>query len=141
MQPKHFREFDYILGSDTANMRALTGIKPGDSTADGSYTVLISRVVYQNDHAVKLWGDWDDGNSIADPYYGGLVGRLAYSSLHFNTYPCDRMVSKPALRSAKGIRTPFSMRWSQSGLQALCDGTRRSGAVPQAPPLQVGVVF
>lgn len=35
VQAKHFREFDYILGSDTANMNALTRIKPADSTADG----------------------------------------------------------------------------------------------------------
>jgi len=57
VRPRHFREFDYILGSDTANMNALARIKPADSTAD-----------------VRLWGDWDDGKQIADPYYGGIGG-------------------------------------------------------------------
>jgi len=57
VRPLHFREFDYILGSDTANMNALDRVKPSDSTAE-----------------VKLWGDWDDGKPIVDPYYGGMVG-------------------------------------------------------------------
>jgi len=57
VRPQHFREFDYILASDAANMNALSRITPTDSTAD-----------------VKLWGYWDDGKPIADPYYGNMDG-------------------------------------------------------------------
>jgi len=76
-------------------------------------------------YAVKLWGDWDDGNPIADPYYGGVVGQLAYSSFAFQYLPSDRVVSKPALNNAKDIRMLFSMRWSQNAkrAKALCNGT------------------
>ena len=51
-----FYNFTHILASDESNLNNLTRIKPGDSTAE-----------------VKLWGSYLDGESIADPYYGGVV--------------------------------------------------------------------
>lgn len=51
-----FRTFDYILGSDANNVRDLERLKPKDAKA-----------------TVALWGSFDDGRPIADPYYGGIV--------------------------------------------------------------------
>ncbi|KZT37408.1 LMWPc-domain-containing protein [Sistotremastrum suecicum HHB10207 ss-3] len=52
-----FRTFDYILGSDANNVRDLERLKPKDAKA-----------------TVALWGSFDDGRPIADPYYGGIDG-------------------------------------------------------------------
>ena len=84
---------------------------------------FISCNVYQKNYAVKLWGECDDGKPIADPYYGGVVCQLAYSSFAFRYLPYDRLVSRLALNNAKDIRMPSSMRWSQSEGRAPCDGT------------------
>lgn len=56
VKPQDFRTFTYILASDSMNLANLERIKPTDSTA-----------------IVKLWGVYDDGKPIEDPYYGGVV--------------------------------------------------------------------
>ncbi|KAG9099547.1 hypothetical protein FS749_001034 [Ceratobasidium sp. UAMH 11750] len=52
-----FREFDYILASDSANLANLQRMAPGNSTA-----------------TIALFGSFGDGKPIADPYYGGING-------------------------------------------------------------------
>lgn len=51
-----FRRFTHILASDEANLRNLNRMKPNDATAE-----------------VRLWGSYEDGKQISDPYYGGIV--------------------------------------------------------------------
>ena len=41
---------------------------------------------YQTNYEVKLWGDWDDGKPIADPYYGDIVSQFVYCSSYSNAY-------------------------------------------------------
>ncbi|EIN14089.1 phosphotyrosine protein phosphatase [Punctularia strigosozonata HHB-11173 SS5] len=57
VEPEDFRRFTHILASDESNLQNLLRMKPGHATAD-----------------VKLWGSYDDGKPIADPYYGGMNG-------------------------------------------------------------------
>ncbi|KAB5594413.1 Low molecular weight phosphotyrosine protein phosphatase [Ceratobasidium theobromae] len=52
-----FKKFDYILASDGANLSNLKSMAPKDSTA-----------------TIMLFGSFDDGKPIADPYYGGING-------------------------------------------------------------------
>lgn len=52
-----FRTFTHILAADKSNLANLERIKPKDTTA-----------------VVRLWGSYDDGKSIDDPYYGGIDG-------------------------------------------------------------------
>jgi len=51
-----FYTFTHILASDTSNLENLERIKPADSKA-----------------IIRLWGSYDDGKPIQDPYYGGMV--------------------------------------------------------------------
>lgn len=52
VSPEDFRNFTHILASDTMNLANLERTKPTDSTA-----------------IVRLWGSYDDGKPIEDPYY------------------------------------------------------------------------
>ena len=90
--------------------------------------------IHQKNYVVKLLGSWDDGKPIADPYYGGVVCQLAYPSFLFQRLLYDRMVLRPALNNARDIRMPFSMRWSQSKLKALCDETSFVNLAPLTMP-------
>ena len=51
-----YKNFDYILAADEANLYNLQRLRPKDAKA-----------------VVKLWGEYDDGKAIDDPYYGGKV--------------------------------------------------------------------
>lgn len=51
-----FKTFDYILASDKSNLANLERIKPKDGKA-----------------VVRLFGSYEDGKEIRDPYYGGIV--------------------------------------------------------------------
>lgn len=55
MQDEDFRKFTYILASDQSNLRTLEARSQGGNAI------------------VKLFGSFDDGQPIADPYYGGIV--------------------------------------------------------------------
>ncbi|KAF8499446.1 phosphotyrosine protein phosphatase I superfamily [Gautieria morchelliformis] len=57
VSPGDFRNFTHILAADKANLANLERMKPADATA-----------------TVRLWGSYDDGKSIEDPYYGGIDG-------------------------------------------------------------------
>ncbi|KIJ45665.1 hypothetical protein M422DRAFT_227384 [Sphaerobolus stellatus SS14] len=52
-----FTTFTHILASDASNLSNLERIKPKNSSA-----------------VVRLWGSYDDGKAIQDPYYGGIDG-------------------------------------------------------------------
>ncbi|EJD55418.1 phosphotyrosine protein phosphatase [Auricularia subglabra TFB-10046 SS5] len=52
-----FKAFDYILASDQSNLTNLERIKPKDGKA-----------------VVRLFGSYEDGKEIRDPYYGGIRG-------------------------------------------------------------------
>ncbi|KZW01996.1 LMWPc-domain-containing protein [Exidia glandulosa HHB12029] len=52
-----FSTFDYILASDKTNLANLERVKPTNATA-----------------TVRLFGSYDDGKEIRDPYYGGMSG-------------------------------------------------------------------
>jgi len=54
---EHFKTYDYILAADNNNLANLERIKPKSSKA-----------------VVRLFGSYDDGKPIQDPYYGGLGG-------------------------------------------------------------------
>jgi low molecular weight phosphotyrosine protein phosphatase len=56
VSPGDFRDFTHILAADKANLANLERMKPADATA-----------------IVRFWGSYDDGKSIEDPYYGGIV--------------------------------------------------------------------
>ncbi|PWN52759.1 putative LTP1-protein-tyrosine-phosphatase [Violaceomyces palustris] len=63
--PQDFRDFDYILGMDVNNVRNLKNMQPRSSRA-----------------VIKLFGEFDDNQPIADPYYGGRNGfELAYEQI------------------------------------------------------------
>jgi len=51
-----FLKFTHILASDENNLRNLQSAKPPNATA-----------------SVRLWGSYDDGKPIPDPYYGSAV--------------------------------------------------------------------
>lgn len=51
-----YKNFDYILAADESNLYNLQRLRPKDSKA-----------------VIKLWGAYDDGKAIDDPYYGGKV--------------------------------------------------------------------
>ncbi|KAN0063183.1 Low molecular weight phosphotyrosine protein phosphatase [Thecaphora frezii] len=52
-----FNTFDYILGMDVNNVRNLKSMAPPRSKAQ-----------------IRMFGEFDDGKPIADPYYGGKNG-------------------------------------------------------------------
>jgi len=54
LETRDFHEFDYLLGMDENNVRNIKYAQPKDSKA-----------------TVKLFGEYGDGKSIQDPYYGG----------------------------------------------------------------------
>lgn len=56
VSPEDFYNFTHILAADKSNLANLERMKPNNATA-----------------TVRLWGSYDDGNSINDPYYGGIV--------------------------------------------------------------------
>jgi low molecular weight phosphotyrosine protein phosphatase len=66
VQPEDFKDFTHILASDESNLQNLLRMKPGYATAE-----------------VKLWGSYDDGKPIADPYYGGMVSNFPFDRSQF----------------------------------------------------------
>ncbi|CAD6583521.1 MAG: hypothetical protein CYPHOPRED_002383 [Cyphobasidiales sp. Tagirdzhanova-0007] len=56
IQPRHF-DFDFLICMDKDNLRDSKAIKPQGSKAQ-----------------IKLFGEYGDGRSIQDPYYGGRGG-------------------------------------------------------------------
>ncbi|SPO38613.1 probable LTP1 - protein-tyrosine-phosphatase [Pseudozyma flocculosa] len=57
VKQEDFHTFDYILGMDVNNVRNLKNMAPRGAKA-----------------TIKMFGDFDDGKPIADPYYGGKNG-------------------------------------------------------------------
>jgi len=57
VESSDFKNFDYILASDSANLSNLKSMAPKDSTAK-----------------IALFGSFGDSKPIADPYYGGING-------------------------------------------------------------------
>ncbi|KAF8592044.1 phosphotyrosine protein phosphatase [Ramaria rubella] len=78
--PEDFRKFSHILASDKSNLANLELMKPADATA-----------------IVRLWGSYDDGKSIEDPYYGGIDGfEKAYRQcLKYSNAFLDKLVATP----------------------------------------------
>ena len=64
IQKSDFTTFNYVLASDKSNLANLERVKPRDSIA-----------------VVRLFGSWDDGKEIRDPYYGGLVRPLQHAGV------------------------------------------------------------
>ncbi|CAO1615115.1 unnamed protein product [Jaminaea pallidilutea] len=60
---KDFRTFDYILGMDINNVNNLKRIAPKNGTAK-----------------IHLFGEFDDGKGIMDPYYG--IGGSGFESTY-----------------------------------------------------------
>ncbi|KAF3932020.1 hypothetical protein ABW20_dc0103927 [Dactylellina cionopaga] len=62
VRPQDFKDFDYILAMDDANVRDLEGIKPSGATRA----------------QLMMFGDFEDGDRkgvvVEDPYYGGKSG-------------------------------------------------------------------
>ena len=89
MSQEDFRHFTHILASDEANLRNLNRMKPRDATAE-----------------VRLWGSYEDGKQIDDPYYGGMVSTNASSAnvLH-NLNVVDRTVLRRRTNNVYATRT------------------------------------
>lgn len=59
VEPRHFSEFDYLIGMDSNNVRNLQRMQPKGSDMHAT---------------IKLFGEYGDGKAIEDPYYGGKQG-------------------------------------------------------------------
>ncbi|TDL28626.1 phosphotyrosine protein phosphatase [Rickenella mellea] len=57
VKTEDFTTFTHILASDQANLQNLKRVQPEGATA-----------------VVRLWGSYEDGMPIDDPYYGGARG-------------------------------------------------------------------
>jgi len=57
VEKSDFKNFEYILGSDSQDIAKLQRIAPNNPKAH-----------------VALFGSFGDGKAIADPYYGGISG-------------------------------------------------------------------
>ncbi|KAH8099426.1 phosphotyrosine protein phosphatase [Cristinia sonorae] len=79
-----FRRFTHILASDENNLRNLERMKPKDATAE-----------------VRLFGSYDDGKAIADPYYGGIGGfeRCYQQCVRYSNAFLDEVVGKESKAS------------------------------------------
>lgn len=86
-----FRRFTHILASDEANLRNLNRMRPNDATAE-----------------VRLWGSYEDGKQISDPYYGGMVSANV-SSMDIKCAQVNggRTASRRHMSSVHATRTPF----------------------------------
>lgn len=93
MHVEDFKTFSHILAADASNLRNLKQIEPTGATAD-----------------IRLWGSYDDGKAIADPYYGGTVSNAFY------TERCLRSIAEFALQ--EGFETCYKqcVRYSDAFL-------------------------
>jgi len=75
-----FRTFTHILAADKSNLANLERLKPKDATA-----------------VVRLWGSYDDGKPVDDPYYGGIDGfEKAYKQfVRYSNAFLDQVVGEP----------------------------------------------
>ena len=90
---KDFTTFTHILAADESNLSNLKRMAPRNSTAE-----------------IRLWGSYDDGKAISDPYYGGMVRGYPYSSFCPN--------GSCIIRSQKGFEACYQqcIRYSNSFL-------------------------
>lgn len=101
-----FTTFTHILASDQSNLSNLQRVTPKGSTAE-----------------VRLWGAYDDGKPIADPYYGGMVSLLGpFRMQEYQTLQSTfRTALKRFISNACVTRTHSSTRlWGRSLIRS-CD--------------------
>jgi len=79
IQTSDFAEFTHILASDESKRRNLQRVKPEDATAE-----------------VRLFGSYDDGKAIPDPYYGGINGfeQVYQQCIRYSNTFLDEVVGK-----------------------------------------------
>jgi hypothetical protein len=94
---RDFTTFTHILASDENNLQNLRQMTPKNSTAE-----------------VRLFGSYNDGKAIPDPYYGGIVSLHAISPLGA-TADLDDFILRTALN--KSISNVFAIptpSWTKS---------------------------
>ncbi|KAH8929526.1 protein-tyrosine phosphatase [Atractiella rhizophila] len=68
---RHFSEFDYILAMDKSNLSALRSLQQSVKKEDTAKAV------------VRMFGEYQDGREVPDPYYGGDEGfEQVYQQCH-----------------------------------------------------------
>lgn len=96
---KDFTTFTHILASDDNNLRNLRQVTPKNSTAE-----------------VRLFGSYDDGKVIPDPYYGGIVSDCTFHLCTNSDDVCfDRMGLRKSTNNASGTQMPSWMKlWERN---------------------------